>query len=210
MTRLEEVDVEAQREDDYGIDRLDLVYSIRGEAEKIVPFKIPRNETTVTGRHTLYLEDLDVKPGDFISYYVRARDLTRGTRPNEARSDIFFLEVKPSEQEFSLAQSQASAGAVVAADRSTNSSRRRKRSSSRRSSSIDARRLRRARSRIRTFVRSARAESELKTRVEQASSTFREGTMRDPRRRAPQRGGRGAPPAPEPRGLARRCRKRTK
>jgi hypothetical protein len=60
----------------------------------------------VTGRHTLFLEDLDVQPGDFVSYYVRARDLTRGTRPNEARSDIFFLEVKPYEQEFSLAQSQ--------------------------------------------------------------------------------------------------------
>ena len=54
----------------------------------------------------LYLEDLDVQPGDFVSYYVRARDLTRGTRPNEARSDIFFLEVKPYEQEFALAQSQ--------------------------------------------------------------------------------------------------------
>ena len=55
-----------------------------------------------------------MQPGDFVSYYVRARDLTRGTRPNEARSDIFFLEVKPYEQEFALAQSQggmAGAGA---------------------------------------------------------------------------------------------------
>ena len=61
----------------------------------------------VNGRHTLYLEDLDVQPGDFVSYYVRARDLARGKRPSEARSDIFFLEVKPFEQEFALAQSQA-------------------------------------------------------------------------------------------------------
>ena len=65
----------------------------------------PRKSTMVNGRHTLFLEDLDVQPGDFVSYYVRARDLTRGTRPNEARSDIFFLEVKPYEQEFALAQS---------------------------------------------------------------------------------------------------------
>ncbi len=62
----------------------------------------------MNGRHTLFLEDLDVQPGDFVSYYVRARDITRGTRPNEARSDIFFLEVKPYEQEFALAQSQGS------------------------------------------------------------------------------------------------------
>ncbi len=106
VTRLEEVDVEAQAEDDFGIDRLDLVYSVRGEAEKVVPLSIEKQSAMVNGRHTLFLEDLKVQPGDFVSYYVRARDLTRGTRPNEARSDIFFLEVKPYEQEFSLAQSQ--------------------------------------------------------------------------------------------------------
>ena len=38
---------------------------------------------------------------------------TRGTRPNEARSDIFFLEVKPFEQEFALAQSQAACPAAA-------------------------------------------------------------------------------------------------
>src|SRR5438105_8367188 len=114
VTRLEEVDIEAQAEDDYGVARLDLVYSVRGGAEKTVPLAIPRQSTIVKGGHTLFLEDLDVQPGDFISYYVRARDLTRGTRPNEARSDIFFLEVKPFEQEFTLAASQAMAGAGYA------------------------------------------------------------------------------------------------
>src|SRR5207248_8845635 len=44
----------------------------------------------------------------------------------------------------------------------------------------------------------ARAEAELKTRVEQTSSTFRESTMRDPRRRQPQRGRGGQPPPPTP------------
>src|SRR4029077_7938951 len=53
----------------------------------------------------------------------------------------------------------------------------------------------------------SRAEAELKTRVEQTSSSFREGAMRDPKRRTqPQRGRGGAtvpplppqpPPAPE-------------
>src|SRR3989442_11006412 len=106
VTRLEEVDVEAHAEDDYGIDRLELVYAVRGGAEQVVPLRIARGRTAADGRHTLFLEDLNVQAGDFISYYVRARDLTRGTRPHEARSDIFFLEVKPYEQEFRLAQSQ--------------------------------------------------------------------------------------------------------
>src|SRR4029077_2977564 len=43
-----------------------------------------------------------------------------------------------------------------------------------------------------------KAETELKTRVEQTSSSFRESTMRDPRRRAGQ-GGRGPTPTPAPR-----------
>ena len=64
----------------------------------------------MTGRHTIYLEDLDVRPGDFVSYYVRARDLPRGKRSSETRSDIFFLDVKPFEEEFTLAQSQAAMG----------------------------------------------------------------------------------------------------
>src|SRR5258708_7710099 len=110
VTRLEEVDIEAQAEDDYGIEKLDLVYVLRDQ-EKVVPLDIPRRSAFVKGRHMLYLEDLDVQPGDFVAYYARARDLTRGTRPNEARSDIFFLEVRPFEQEFTMAASQAASGA---------------------------------------------------------------------------------------------------
>ena len=111
VTRLEEVDVEAQAEDDYGIDRLDLVYSVRGGAEKVVPLPIERKSPMVNGRHTLFLEDLNVQPGDFVSYYVRARDVTRGTRPNESRSDIFFLEVTPFEEEFVASQGQGTGSA---------------------------------------------------------------------------------------------------
>jgi hypothetical protein len=197
VTRLEEVEIEAQAEDDYGIDQLDLVYSVRGEEEKTVPLAIPHNETTVTGRHMMYLEDLDVAPGDFVSYYVRARDLTRGTRANEARSDIFFLEIKPYEQQFSVAQSQTAAAGgggrgsvddLVAAQKeiivATWKLDRRAQASKGAKSDQDIKSV-------------SRAESELRTRVEQASSSFRESTMRDPRRRAPQRG-RGGPPQPEP------------
>ena len=192
VTRLEEVDIEAQAEDDYGVDRLDFVYSVRGGSEHVVPLGIARQSRTVSGSHTLFLEELDVKPGDFVSYYVRARDVTRGTRPNEARSDIFFLEVKPFEQEFALARSSSMAGGgasgsiddLVAAQKeivvATWKLDRRTESAKGAKSETD----------IRTV---GKAESELKTRVEQTSSTFRESTMRDPRRRPGQ--GRGGEPA---------------
>ena len=200
VTRLEEVDIEAQAEDDYGVDRLDLVYSVKGGAETVVPLGIARASVMVNGRHTLFLEDLDVQPGDFVSYYVRARDLTRGTRPNEARSDIFFLEVKPYEQEFALAQSQGNMPGgnqsgiddLVTAQKeivvATWKLDRRARSAKGAKSEPDIKAV-------------SRAEAELKARVEQTSSAFREGTMRDPKKRSPsqpQRGRGGPPPPPAP------------
>jgi len=194
VTRLDEVDIEAQAEDDYGVDRLDLVYVLR-DKEQVVPLAIDRRNAFVKGRHMLFLEELDVQPGDFIAYYARARDLTRGTRPNEARSDIFFLEVRPFEQEFALAQSQAAAGAggrssiddLVTAEKDIVIS----------TFKLDRRAQSAKGARSEQDIRSvSRAQSELKTRVEQMSSTFRESTMRDPRRR-PQ--GRGGSPPPEPR-----------
>jgi hypothetical protein len=109
VTPLEEVTVEARADDDYGIDAFDLVYSVRGGVTRSVPFSGDRTPLTATGRHTLYLEDLDVSPGDFVTYYARARDVGRGKRSSEARSDIYFLEVTPFHQEFAAAQSQAMA-----------------------------------------------------------------------------------------------------
>src|SRR5260221_6670294 len=180
VTRREEVGIEAPAEDDYGVARLELVYSVRGGTETAVPLPITPRSTTVSGRHTLFLEDLDVKPGDFISYYARARDLTRGTRPNEARSDIFFLQVKPYEQEFTLARSQgamAGAGAnglddLVNAQKDIIVS----------TFKLDRRSQIAKGAKPEQDIRSvSRAEEELKTRVEETASGFRESTMRDPR-----------------------------
>jgi hypothetical protein len=66
-----------------------------------------RRLPTATGRRTLYLEDLRVQPGDFVTYYARARDIGRGKASTESRSDIYFLEVAPFEEQFAAAQSQA-------------------------------------------------------------------------------------------------------
>ncbi len=187
VTQLEEVDIEAQADDDYGLDRVELVYAVRGQQEKVVPFAVARRATTATVRHTLPLEELGVKPGDFVSYYVRARDISRGNRPNEGRSDIFFLEVRPYEQGFALQQSQSMAGAgyVGSIDDLVNAQKQivvatwkldRRGAGSRNTRSPQD---------IRTIGRS---EAELKTRVQETVGTLRESTMRDPRRRLQGRG----------------------
>ncbi len=50
-----------------------------------------------------------MQPGDVITYYARARDIGRGKRPTETKSDMFFLEVRPFNEEFVSAESQAMA-----------------------------------------------------------------------------------------------------
>ncbi len=106
VTRLEEVAIDAQAADDYGIERFELVYSVRGRAEKVLPFTDRVSGTSVSGSRTIYLEEMDVQPGDFITYYARARDVAKGRRSTEGRSDIFFLEVKPYDEQFVSAESQ--------------------------------------------------------------------------------------------------------
>lgn len=188
VTALEEVDIEAQADDDFGIARLELVYAVRGRAETVAPFSTPSLATSVNGRRALFLEDLRVRPGDFVSYYVRAFDVGRGRSSNETRSDIFFLDVKPFEQEFALAQSQTGSGSraiddLVAAQKEVVVA----------TWKLDGRARNANGARSEQDIRVvARAESDLKAKVEQTASSFRTNTMRNPRQ-TPPRGG-GQPP----------------
>jgi hypothetical protein len=111
ITPLEEVPIEARADDDYGIGRFELVYSVAGGPERVVPFeRVTGTTVQKIGTRLLTAEDLGVKPGDVITYYARARDVARGKRSTEATSDIFFLEVKPFTSEFVAAQSQGGGG----------------------------------------------------------------------------------------------------
>lgn len=107
VTPLEEVVIAARADDDFGVDRLELVYSVRGGEEQVVPLHSGRPAATVNGDSVLFLEELDVAPGDFVTYYARARDVGRGKQPTVSQSDIFFLEVRPFDETFVSAQSQA-------------------------------------------------------------------------------------------------------
>ncbi|CAN5755978.1 hypothetical protein BH18ACI5_BH18ACI5_20490 [soil metagenome] len=112
ITPLEEVTIEARSDDDHGVSTLELIYAVGGGREHVIPFsRISGTPIQKVGAHLLAAEDLDVRPGDVITYYARARDIGRGKRPTETKSDIFFLEVKPFNEEFVAAQSQAGAQA---------------------------------------------------------------------------------------------------
>ena len=115
-----EVDVEAQADDDFGIDRVELVYSVRGGPEKSLEIDVPRRSDVGDGIGHDLPRGSRRPAGRLVSYYVRARDLARGRRSTEARSDIFFLEVKPFEQAVTVSQTtRAARGGGEAAARSS-------------------------------------------------------------------------------------------
>lgn len=113
ITPLEEVTIEARADDDYGVENLELVYAVGGGKRIVVPFeRVTGTAVSKTGSRMLAAEGLNVKPGDVVAYYARARDVPRGKRSTVAQSEIFFLEVTPFGETFTSAESQAMAAAM--------------------------------------------------------------------------------------------------
>ncbi len=106
-TNLEEVFTQARAEDDYGVVGMDLFFSVNGGEEKKVNLQELSRESArnLTATHTFFLEEFNLKPGDFISYYAKARDAN-----SETTSDIYFIEVKPFEMEYRQSQQQGGGG----------------------------------------------------------------------------------------------------
>src|SRR3569832_1684845 len=100
-TNLEDVFTQALAADDCGVVSMDLHFSVNGGAEKTVNLQNLTRESarSLTGAYTFFLEEYDLKPGDFISYFAKARDAS-----NESTSDIYFIEVKPFEMEYKQSQ----------------------------------------------------------------------------------------------------------
>jgi hypothetical protein len=108
---IEEVFLEAQAEDDFGVRDLELVYSVNGGPEKTVKLFGGRTRLPeVTAGHTLYLEELGVQAGDSVSYYARAIDNDAVGGGKRATSDLYFLRVRPFQKDFRQAQSQGGGG----------------------------------------------------------------------------------------------------
>jgi hypothetical protein len=185
ITPLEEVAIEARADDDYGVASFDLVYAVAGRGERVVRFtNTTGTNVSKVGSYLLAAEELRVQPGDVITYYARARDIGRGKRSTETRSDIFFLEVKPFGEEFVSAQSQAMAGgggtqidSLIAAQKEIiNATWNLERRAVAGRSAADLKAI-------------AEAQAELKTRVEQMASMGR-------RRRSPRLPQQQIPPSP--------------
>ena len=110
---LEEVSIAAAAEDDYGLTEFALNYMVDGGENRKIDFLATPKEplqVSIDGQTTLYLEDLEVEPGEFLLYYLSARDNNRIGDVAEIVSDIYFLEVVPTEEAFRRAPQQAGGG----------------------------------------------------------------------------------------------------
>ena len=109
VSSLEEVFIEARAEDDFGVQRLDLVYSVNGGEQKTVSLHRGKGLKEILAGHTIYLEEMTLEPGDVISYFARATDADRGGG-KVATTDIYFLEVRPFNREYRQAEQAGGAG----------------------------------------------------------------------------------------------------
>jgi DNA repair exonuclease SbcCD ATPase subunit len=101
VSPIEEVFAEVKAEDDYGLSKVELVYSVNGSEEKVVPLYGGGQKKEMVAGHTFFLEDFGLAPGDFISYFARATD-AGGSRI--ATTDIYFIEARPFDRRYSQAE----------------------------------------------------------------------------------------------------------
>ncbi len=97
VTSLEEVTTEMRAQDDYGVRRIELIYSVNGSpATSDTLYGGRPGRRQFVGGHTLFLEEFELEPGDLVSYYARALDGSG----QETVSDIYFLEIRPFDRNF--------------------------------------------------------------------------------------------------------------
>ena len=108
---VEEVFAEVRADDDFGVKQLQMFYSVNGGAEKTVNlFGGAKALPEVIVTHTIYLEEMGLKPGDFVSYYAKANDNDAVAGAKSTTSDIYFVQIKPFRKDYKPAQSMAGGG----------------------------------------------------------------------------------------------------
>jgi hypothetical protein len=99
VSPIEEVPITAEATDDFGVEALDLHYSVNGGQEKVVPLLKTKGVKEAQGSTTLYLEDYKLSPGDIVSFYATSRDAN-----TTSRSDIVFAQAEPFDFKFRQSQ----------------------------------------------------------------------------------------------------------
>ncbi|MCZ6918740.1 MAG: hypothetical protein O7I93_18340 [Gemmatimonadetes bacterium] len=111
VTPVEEAFLEVKAEDDYGLRSVQLMYSVNGGPEDTLDLYTGMRRTTqMSAGHTFYLEEMNLEPGDLVSYYAQVADNDRVGGRQTTTSDIYFMEVRPFRRDYRQAEQGGGGG----------------------------------------------------------------------------------------------------
>ncbi len=114
VSMIEEPVMKVRATDDLGIAKLELVVTVNGTDEQRIALTPSDGQAQarreLDAEHVIYLEDLNLVPGDLISYYVHAEDHSPAEQAKTATSDIFFYQVRPFSIDYRNADQQGGGG----------------------------------------------------------------------------------------------------
>lgn len=107
-TVTEELSIGVNVSDDFGVAGVDLIYAVNGGAEKRLTLadSARRGGQEFRAAHTLFLEEMGLRPGDLVAYHAEARD----GAGNKASSDIYFVEIRPFGRDYKQAEQGGGGG----------------------------------------------------------------------------------------------------
>lgn len=107
VSPIEELPIAVDASDDFGVEGLELHYSVNGGAERTVPLLKSKGAKEAQGGMTLSLENLKAQPGDLVSFYATARDAN-----TTSRTDMLFAQAEPFDFKFSQSQAGGMGGGM--------------------------------------------------------------------------------------------------
>lgn len=121
VSPIEEVPIDVEASDDFGLTALELHYSVNGGPERVVPMLQGRGSREGKGSFLMALEDEKLQPGDVVALFGVARDAR-----TIAQTEIAFIEAQPFEKEYSQSQSEGGGSGGEGGENQTKISQRQK------------------------------------------------------------------------------------
>jgi hypothetical protein len=108
---IEEVPISVEASDDFGLQDVELHYSVNGGKDEVLPLLKSKGGKETSGKATIALENYNLKPGDLVSLYASAKDARQ-----TSRTDIVFVKVDPFDLTFRQSQQMGGGGGGSADD----------------------------------------------------------------------------------------------
>ncbi len=102
---IEEVRIDAQAADDFGLREFSLHYSVNGGPDQRINLLPHAGGLQARGGAVISLETMKLVPGDLVSVYAEAADARA-----QSRSQMLFVQAEPFEREFSQSQQAGGGG----------------------------------------------------------------------------------------------------